>query len=68
MAKLSEHLANLSVRTKKAEDAVATAQKEAHDKIVARKEQARAAATAATEKANQDIKAVKDTAAGSWDD
>ena len=47
---------------------MATAQKEAHDKIVARKEQARAAATAATEKANQDIKAVKDTAAGSWDD
>jgi hypothetical protein len=47
---LSEQLADLSVRAKKAEDAVAAAQKEAHDKIVTRKEQARAAAAAAVEK------------------
>jgi hypothetical protein len=40
---LSEQLADLSVRAKNAEDAVAAAQKEAHDKVVARKEQARAA-------------------------
>jgi hypothetical protein len=38
--KLSEHLAELSVRAKKTEDAVAAAQTEAHDKIVARREQA----------------------------
>jgi len=39
MAKpLSEHLADLSVRAKHAEDALAAAQKEAHDKVVARKE------------------------------
>jgi hypothetical protein len=66
MAKLSEHLADLSVRAKNAADAVAAAQKEAHDKIMERRERARAAATAATEKVNQDIKAVKDTASKNW--
>ncbi|HEY2759064.1 MAG TPA: hypothetical protein VGJ01_25415 [Pseudolabrys sp.] len=63
MAKLSEQLADLSVRAKNAEDAVAAAQKEAHDKIVQRKEQARDAATSAIEKVNQDIKSAGDTAA-----
>ena len=67
MAKpLSEHLADLSVRAKHAEDALAAAQKEAHDKIVTRKEQARAAATAATEKVNNDIKSAVDTATRNW--
>ena len=64
--KLSEHLAELSVRAKKTEDAVAAAQTEAHDKVVARREQARAAATAAVEKVNQDVKSVGDTAARNW--
>jgi hypothetical protein len=40
---LSEQLAELSVRAKHAEDAVAAAKKEARDKVVARKEQARGA-------------------------
>jgi len=67
MAKpLSEHLAELSVRAKHAEDALAGAKKEAHDKIVARKEQARAAAAAAAEKVNNDIKSAEDTAARNW--
>ena len=45
MAKrLSQQLADLSVRAKNAEDVVAAADKEAHDKIESRKEQARAAA------------------------
>ena len=67
MAKrLSEQLAELSVRAKNAEDAAAAAQKEAHDKIVARREQAHAAATAATEKVNQELKSVKDTATRNW--
>ena len=67
MAKpLSEHLAELSVRAKHAEDALAAANKEAHDKIVARKEQARAAAAAAAEKVNNDIKSAEDTAARNW--
>jgi hypothetical protein len=67
MAKpLSEHLADLSVRAKHAEDALAAAQKEAHDKVMARKEQARAAAAAAAEKVNNDIKSVEDTASRNW--
>ena len=67
MAKrLSEQLAELSVRAKNAEDAAAAAQKEAHDKVVARREQAHAAATAATEKVNQELKSVKDTATRNW--
>ena len=67
MAKrLSEQLADLSVRAKNAEDAVAAAQKEAHDKVEARKEQARAAAAKATEKVNQEIKSAGDTAARNW--
>src|SRR6516162_8692478 len=64
--KLSEHLADLSVCTKKIEDAVAAAQTEAHDKVMARREQARVAATAAVEKVNQDVKSVGDTAARNW--
>jgi len=69
MAKpLSEQLAELSVRAKnaEAEDAVAAAQKEAHEKFETRREQAHAAATAATEKVNQEVKSVKDTATRNW--
>jgi hypothetical protein len=67
MAKpLSEQLAELSVRAKNAEDAVAAAAKEAREKIEARREQAHAAATAATEKVNQEVKSVKDTSTRNW--
>src|SRR5215471_16077066 len=64
--KLSEHLADLSVRAKKMEDAVAAAQTEAQEKVMARREKARAAATAAVEKVDQDVKSVGDTAARNW--
>ena len=64
--KLSEQLADLSVCAKNAEDAAAAAQREAHDKIMARKEQARVAATTAIEKVNQDLKSVGDTASRNW--
>ena len=67
MAKpLSEHLADLSVRAKHAEDSVTAAQKEAHGKVVARKEQARAAAAAAAERVNNDIKSAENTATRNW--
>src|SRR5260370_41000045 len=67
MAKrLSQQLADLSIRAKNAEDAVAAAEKEAHGKSEARKDQARAAAAKATEKVNQEIKYVGDTAARNW--
>ena len=67
MAKLSEQLADLSVRAKHAEDAVAAAQKEAQDKVLARREQARAAATAAAEKVNRDIKSAGDSVKSAGD-
>jgi hypothetical protein len=63
---LSQQLADLSVRAKHAEDAIAAAKEEAHDKIETRKKEARAAATKATEKVKQDIKSVGDTAARNW--
>ena len=45
MAKrLSEQLRDLSARAKKAEDAFDAAQREAHDKLMARREEARAVA------------------------
>jgi hypothetical protein len=67
MAKqLSEQLAELSVHAKKAEDTVAAAQKETHDKIMSRWEQARADAAATTEKVNQQIQSVGDSAAKDW--
>src|SRR5215831_2360834 len=67
MAKpLSEQLADLSVHAKKAEDTLAAAQKETHDKIMSRWEQARADATATTEKVNQQIQSVGESAAKDW--
>jgi hypothetical protein len=67
MAKrLSEQLADLSVRAKSAEQALDSAEKEAHDKIVARQQKARADATKAVEKVNQDVKSASDTATRNW--
>jgi hypothetical protein len=67
MAKqLSEQLAELSVHAKKAEDSVAAAQKETHDKIMSRWEQARADAAATTEKVNQQIQSAGDSVAKDW--
>ena len=63
---LSQQLANMSARAKTAEDAIAAAKNEAHDKIVARRDQTRAAATAAFEKMNRDIKSIEDSAGQHW--
>jgi hypothetical protein len=63
---LSQQLADLSGRAKHAEDAFGAAQKEAHDKIETRKQQARAAATTAVEKVNQEVKSAGDNAARDW--
>jgi hypothetical protein len=64
--RLSEQLADLSVRAKNAEDAFTAAQKEAHDKIAVRKEQAHAAATTAVEKVNQEVKSAGDSVSRDW--
>jgi hypothetical protein len=61
---LSAQLADLSVRVKEAEDASVAAQKEAHDKLVARRAQAQADATAAIQKMDRDIKAASDQVVG----
>lgn len=63
---LSEQLANLSVRVKDAADAVTAAQKETHDKVVARVAQAQAAAEEAVQKVNQNIKSAGGAASAKW--
>jgi hypothetical protein len=67
MTPLSEQLAELSVRAKSVEDTMASAEKEAHDKIEVRKEQARAAASYATEKVDRELKSAENSAARNWD-
>lgn len=62
----SEQLANLSVRAKNIEEIAAAAQKEAHDKVVARVAQAQAAAEQAVQMVNQDIKSASDAASAKW--
>jgi hypothetical protein len=64
--RLSEQLADLSVRAKNVEDTAAAAQEEAHEKLVVRKDQARAAATSAMENVDRQVKSVKDAASRSW--
>src|ERR1700730_1823155 len=63
---LSKQLAEMSVRAKSVEDSIAAAEKEARDKVEARREQAHAAATAATEKVNQQVKSFKATSSRNW--
>jgi len=59
-------LADLSVRAKNAEDAVARAQKERHDKLVAFKEQARADVNNALDKLDRDMKSAGESVTGLW--
>ncbi|MCC8984104.1 hypothetical protein [Bradyrhizobium acaciae] len=62
MKPLSEQLAELSVHAKNTEAAFAAAQKEARDKIEARKAEALSAAKMAVEKVSQQIKSVGESA------
>ena len=62
MKPLSEQLAELSVHAKNTEIAFAAAQKEARDKIEARKAEALSAAKTAVEKMSQQIKSVGESA------
>ena len=67
MAKrLSERLSELSLRAKNLEDAVMAAQKEGHDKLMARTAEARASATAAVDKLKQSVKAASDAGSTKW--
>jgi hypothetical protein len=63
---LSAQLADLSVRAKDTENALAAAQREAHEELLARREKARAAATAAIQKMDRDIQAANDKVVANW--
>ena len=64
--RLSDQLSDLSARAKNVENAVMVAQKEGHDKVVARTAEARASATAAVTKMKQSIKAAADAGSTKW--
>jgi hypothetical protein len=58
--RLSDRLSDLSLRAKNVENAAMAAEKEGHDKVVARTAEARASATAAVDKLKQSIKVASD--------
>jgi outer membrane murein-binding lipoprotein Lpp len=64
---LSEQLATLSTRVKKAEDGIATAKAEAHDRLEARRDEARAKVEASIKKADSEIRTFGDQTKGDWD-
>ncbi len=64
--RLSDQLSDLSVRAKNLENAVTAAQKEGHDKVMARTAEARASATASVDKVKQSIKAARDAGSTKW--
>lgn len=66
MKPLSEQLAELSRRARNVEDAFTQAEKEARDKIDARRAQALAAAQSAAEKIDQQVKSVAAGASRDW--
>ena len=66
MKPLSTQLADLSARAKNAEDSVAKAQKETHDKLVAVKQQAHADVNTALARLDRDIKSAGDNVTGLW--
>jgi hypothetical protein len=64
--RLSDQLADLSVRVRNVENAVIAAEKEGHDKMVARTAEARVAATEAVDKVKQSVKAAIDAGSTRW--
>ncbi|HEY7234572.1 MAG TPA: hypothetical protein VH539_10510 [Gemmatimonadaceae bacterium] len=66
MKPLDQQLADMSVCAKQAEDAFAAARKETHDKVMARREQARASAAALADRVDRDIREVGDAASQQW--
>src|SRR5262245_61797602 len=66
LKRLSDQLSDLSVRAKNVEDAALAAQKEGHDKVVARTAEARASATAAVDKVKRSVKAASDAGSTKW--
>ena len=66
MKPLDQQLADMAACAKDAEDAFAAARKETHDRVVARREQARATAAAFADQVDKDIQSVGDWMSGQW--
>jgi hypothetical protein len=66
MKPLDQQLADLSVCAKQVEDTFAAAKKETRDRVVARREQARASAAQFADRVEKDIREVGDSVAGQW--
>jgi hypothetical protein len=63
---LDQQLADLSVRAKKAEDAINSARKETRDRVVARREEFRAAAADAADRVDKDLRSAGASMEGDW--
>jgi hypothetical protein len=64
--RLSDQLSDLSARAKNLETAVTAAQKESHDKLVSRTEEAHASAIALVDKVKQSVKTARDDGSTKW--
>lgn len=63
---LDQQLADLSVRAKKAEDAINSARNDTRDRVVARREEFRAAAADAAERVDKDLRSAGASMEGDW--
>jgi hypothetical protein len=66
MKPLDQQLADMSACAKEAQDSFAAARKETHDRVVARREQARASAAAFADRVDKEIQDVGDWMSGQW--
>jgi hypothetical protein len=64
---LSEQLATLSTRAREAEQDIAAAKAEAHDKLEKRREASRSKVEASIQKADSEVRSFGDRAEGNWD-
>ena len=63
----SELFTQLAASARQASDAIEAARKETRDRVIARRDQARAAAATAMDRVTQDLQAVGRKSDGSWD-
>jgi DNA polymerase II small subunit/DNA polymerase delta subunit B len=66
MKPLDQQLADMSACAKDAADTFDAARRETHDRVVARREQARASAAAFADRVDKDIQEVGDWMSGQW--
>jgi hypothetical protein len=63
---LDQQLSDLSVRAKRAEDAISSARKETSERVSARREEFRAAAAAAADQVDKDLRSAGTVLEGDW--